>query len=1107
MQAVPHPRRRGPRRVAIGPGTGLSASLLVLAALLLLLAPRVVHAQGATTAAVGGRVVDAAGEPVPEARVTVRHAETGVSSAALTGPTGRYHIGNLRPGGPWVLTASRPGFRSARRDEMDLPLGETLRADLVLVRETISLPDLEVTVEADPAFTPSRMGTGTRIGEERIERQPTIGRDFTELAAVSPLVTLDDEGISVAGQNALSNNVQIDGALSQDVFGLSPTGAAGGQAGARAIPLEAIDRYQVLVAPYDVRQSGFTGGVLNAVTRSGTNTWESSAFGFYRDERLLGTLTVDGVPSKPDELTQLSAGFTAGGPIVRDRLHLFTAAQLERRRLPPPGFHAGRDRPLRTGLAADSVRRMANLLRDYGAEPGSWGPVTLENDLANVFLRLDAEIDEGHRLMARHNYSSAEDGTNLNRLPGEPYELSSHALRQRSSSHSTVLQLLSELGDGLSNDLLVNLQWNRDVTRPAVRDPRVQVTIRSAVDGRLHTRRTRAGANLFAHGSELDQNILEIDESLTWRRGDHRLTAGVSAQRFGLRRLFAPGALGSWEFGSLADLEADRADRYDVRLSSPGSGDAAVEFSVLQWAGYLQDEWTLSDRLSLRAGARVDVPVIPGTPPANPELAAEFAEFGVRTDRMPPARPLFSPRAAFNLRLPGEHRTQIRGGAGLFTGRPPFAWLANAYANTGLRADILSCENEAAPAYDPTAPPPRDCREGAEDGGVQPPDVNVVDPGFRFPQHLKISLGIDRELPLGLVGSLDALYSRAVRQILLQDLNIADAVDDPRHEDGYSSGLGPRDHFGTPTLEGFAPRRRSDAFGRVIRLGNTDGDYAYAVSLELRRTFDDSFSLEAAYAYNRSGDVQSLTSTDATTAFGLNPIEGDPNDPKLQPSRFDRPHRIVLSGWGRLPESWGGTEVSLFYVGRSGPPYSYVYADDANGDGYPGGGRTLELTNDLVYVPLGLGDVEGSPASLLLAESLIREDPCLEENRGRILSRNACRAPWSNRLDLRITQRLSLGGGDLRVTLDLLNALNLVNGAWGHRQTVNRAVQVFRFDGRADQDALFGPAPTPEDPVRLRYVGPVAHDPDSGSVGAELPYGFAVPDSQWQAQLGLRVSF
>ena len=328
-------------------------------------------AQGVTTSGIAGRVTGQEREPIPDARIELRRDDTGAVFVTATDEDGRFSFTNLRPGGPYTLEASRIGLQTVRREGLVLNIGQRLAVDIQLTETAVELPTLSIQIEADPEFARTRMGPVTVVDQQTIDQLPTISRDITEFAQLSPLVVVDENGVSVAGANLRFNNLQIDGALNQDVFGLSPSGVSGGRASGRVIPLAAIEELQVLVAPYDVRQSGFTGGVLNAVTRSGTNELRASAFGFFRNENLVGDALIGGARREAGELRNTFLGFDAGGPIIRDRLHFFTAAEFEQRRRPPNGFLVGVDDPILTQLVPDSVARVGDILAGYGADAGA----------------------------------------------------------------------------------------------------------------------------------------------------------------------------------------------------------------------------------------------------------------------------------------------------------------------------------------------------------------------------------------------------------------------------------------------------------------------------------------------------------------------------------------------------------------------------------------------------------------------------------------------------------------------------------------------------------------------------------------------------------------
>lgn len=832
------PRRRPLRRSRAGAFCALAALFFVA----LTLTPAQASAQGVSTSAVRGQVTTPDGLPLSDVTVVVVHEPSRTCSTDVTDSEGRYYVPNLRPGGPYTLEASRLGFASSHREGLTLPLSQAVDVDVVLSEEAVEVPEIAVEVEQDPVFNPARMGSMTLVDATTVESVPNIRRDLLRYADLSPLASVTDDGVSVAGQNPRFNALQIDGALSQDVFGASSSGVVGGRAGARSLPLEAVEQFQVLTAPYDVRHAGFTGGVLNAVTKSGTNEWTGTLFGNWRDEALVGDLVVDEVARAPDQLDKLHLGIAGGGPLVEDRLHLYAAGEFERRRQPPTGLEVGVDGPLRTGVPVDSAAEMVSLLEGRGFDPGTLGATTLENWIGNAFLRLDADLGGGHRGVVRYHYAGASDQPPPNRLPGEPYDFSSHGSTVETNSHSAVVQLLSDLGDGISNDLLVNVQFIREEVRPTTEDPRVEVELAGIREDFAVSRRVRAGAPLDAHLDEVDQDVLQIEDNLTVSAGDHRLLVGAGLQRFGISRRFVPQSRGSYHFrpfslgdqhvGGLDALRRNQPVRYEIGLLRDGVADAEVGFPVWQFAGWLQDTWRPAERLNLRAGLRVDVPTLPETPPPNDALEEEL---GVRTDRVPSGNLLVSPRLGLNWKPFESGATQLRAGAGLFTGRPPLVWLAHAYEDTGLRTFVLACEGVGvAPELDPGAPTPEACADGSTSeaggrsgGGLLRSGLPLSAGAEGVGGDRSAAAGRDRRLrgvpdhPLGPPGGAAERQPARARGIgtpglgLLDRLRLRGAVD-LRDPDG--GGLRPR-----AGLRGARARHPRDERRPKLRLGRQPG--------------------------------------------------------------------------------------------------------------------------------------------------------------------------------------------------------------------------------------------------------------------------------------------
>ena len=614
------------------------------------------------------------------------------------------------------------------------------------------------------------------------------------------------------------------------------------------------------------------------------------------------------------------------------------------------------------------------------------------------------------------------------------------------------------------------------------------------VDRLFVTRDVLAGANFFAQDNALDQRIIQLSNDLSYDVGDHQLLFGASGTWFHFDRRFVPGVLGSYGFRSLEDLARNRPNRYEVTIPLTDQG-AAPSFGVREFGLYAQDEWEAHDRLTLRAGVRFDVPIFTARPEPNPLLEQEFE---VDASQLPDKRPTYSVRGGLNWR-PFEG-TQLRAGTGIFTGRPAFSWLANAFQNNGLAVTTILCRGGQTPAFDPSSAP-IEC-VGGPDVGKSPPIINYFDPDFRFPQDLRTMIALDQELPGGVVLSASWMTSLALKQIFITNDNLSNNTTWGTPEDGFDFGFGfwTRHVWGFP-VEGqdetlWAGGRLSEVFGPVLRIGNRTGNYAYAATAELRKDFRNGLELRAGYSLTRSADLQDLLSIDVTSNYATTPINHNPNDPTSQRSRFDRPHKVVASARASIPPRFGGTEISAMYVGQSGVPYSYVYDGDVNGDGF-NGPRASRLGNDLIYIPLLVSDLPGSFVTQILWEDLLTREKCLRDQIDRILARNTCHTPWSNRLDLRIAQTVRSRAFSAEVTLDMLNVLNFLNSSWGVVQVANPVVQLFRVRRENEDLGL--------DPLVARYIGALRRD-RTGRVWSDRPFAPEVPTSQWRAQLGVRMS-
>ena len=1055
-------------------------------------------AQSRTTSVVRGTVVGPQGAPVEGANVTMRQLQTGAEQGTASNSLGRFLFPLLQPGGPYELAVSLLGYAREQRDSLWLAVGEIITLDIELRQEAIEVEGIEIVVDRAEIFNPSQVGPATRITERTVELMPLMSRNIMELAVLSPLVkTTESGGFSVAGQNDRYNAIMVDGILSKDVFGLTSGGVPGGQAGAKLIPVDAVAQYEILIAPFDVRLSGFTGGVMNAVTRTGTNEWRIKASAVHRAEALMGDLTLPNGPVEASGVDRSLLALSVGGPIKRDRGHFFLTGEFEKRHQPPPGFNLLRDDPLLVRISPEAIGAMQELfVSDFGLETGEAGTYPLGQQLSNVFGRLDWNFEGGTRLTIRNVFSHSENDKSPNRFAAYPYELSSNAVFNRSLNNSTSMQLYSELGNWGANEMALTIQHTSDQTTPASDWPQVEVELLSSIANSGFRRPVRVGGQLFAQQNELEQTSYRFTNSLNLiSGGESAIVLGVTGSYYDISHTFLPGATGEYYFASPVDLEANAPQRYQRTVMSEGQS-PGVDFQVLEWGAFVQNQIDPGKGLTMRFGLRVDVPHVLGSPEENPTIKSVL---DMSTSNVPTGNFLISPRWGFNWQSEGRLTTQVRGGAGMFAGQIPYVWLSNAFHNSGLRSYTNTCQgrltddplNEGTggtvPAFDPYNPPTA-CAYG--DFNVRR-NVVLFKEGFKFPQDLKFSAAVDQELSDRLSFSLGLLFNKALNQVGLEDLNIERGGS--THTLGIDSGLG------DPYRRYFRPLTRNHAgrevmlpdYDQVLMVTNKGEDWGASISGEFRGALTDDLSFQMGYAWAGSWDRTSLVYTDMISNFGFRPTSGNPNKPNLTTSNFDRPHKFVAAVYGAPIPGLPDTEVSLLYTGQSGLPFSYVYRFDLNGDGYPGLGGAQDRNNDLLYVPFEGTELPGSFVTMGLMGSALESDKCLSENRGEFLPRNGCRAPWENRLDLRFSHTFRLAGASMRLEGDLINVLNLLNSQWGTVETIPPVVPLL-------EDA------TGERGLMVAWGSAVLTTRnEEGRLRAADPWNVVSPDSQWQLQFGL----
>ncbi|AIZ63320.1 hypothetical protein PK28_05725 [Hymenobacter sp. DG25B] len=1080
---------------------GLRHFLLLL---LTVLSAQMGWSQGTTTAAMNGIITDKAGAGLPGATVIAVHTPTNTQYVAPTNAEGRFNIQNMRVGGPYTVRVTFIGYKEAVREGLSLSLGQNQRLDINLSEETTELAGVTVTSAQDPVINSNRTGAATTVQREQIERLPTISRSFQDFTRLTPQAN----GNSLGGRSNRYNNISIDGAVNNDLFGLAPSGTPGGQAGTQPISLDAIQEFQVVLAPYDVRQGGFTGGGINAITRSGTNKVEGSVFAFGRNENLLRQDATDYL-TKATEFKDYQTGFRVGGPIIKDKLFFFVNGEIARRsepiltRIRPDGVASGTPGYSNiTAVEAERVRQF--LLQNYNYDPGSYGDFTNQTESNKAFARLDWNISPDHQLTLRHNFVDAFTD-NLSRS-NTNFRFENNSYRFNSQTNSTVMELNSKLGPKFSNNLIVGYQRIREKRDPQG-NPFPQVSIQSGSNSTLVF-----GGETFSNRNSLNQDIVEVTDNFTHFAGKHVLTLGTHNEFFKFQNVFLRDAFGNYSFRSVDDfLNSDpnhpvqqvdengtpvvdesgqpvyqpTAHPYSYSYSYPvvAGTNPSAQFKVAQLGLYLQDEFSVLENLKLTGGIRVDLPILPTKPLNNATFNSEFGPlFDVSTTEVPTRQLLVSPRLGFNWDVFNDQTTQVRGGTGIFAGRPPYVWISNQYGNTGMDISRISLFtsngtlNAPAQFYaDPSAQPT------AQQLGLNAAssEIDVTAKNFKFPQQFRSNLAIDRKLPGNIVATVEGLYSRTVKDILYKDINLKPSTTTaPDGRPFYNSNS--------------SARKINPTYTNVILLDNTDKGYTYQLTGKLEKTFNNNLSALAAYTYGKSKDVNSGTSSQAYSNWRFNQVSSDPNNPALAYSNYDLRHRVIASATYRKEYANNfATGISLFYAGQSGTPYTYLYSNDVNGDGESG--------NDLLFVPADLNTMvfEPNSASDTRTPDQIRQqfidfvnrDPYLKDQKGQFTERNVARTPWSHQVDLRLLQDFYIMSGEqkhtLEVTLDVFNIGNMINKDWGRQYFVpNQAYSLLGY--RTDK--------TTGAPI-YKYTN------------VQNPYQVSQLSSRWQGQLGLRYSF
>ncbi len=1049
--------------------------------------------QGSTTSSMSGRIIDAdTKEPLIASDVIVTHTPSGTVYGAATDLDGYYRVIGMRVGGPYKVEVSYVGFETYTQEGIYLTLGQNLQLNTSLGSQSIGLDEIVIT--AGGLFDGTKTGAETVIGEEQISALPTVSRsigDFTRLTPQSRTSEGSDGfELSFAGQNNRYNSIYIDGAVSNDVFGLAGSGTNGGQTGVSPISVDAIEEFQVNLAPFDVRQGGFGGAAINAITRSGNNNLEGSVYTYFRNQSLAGKTPTDNEDQERvqlDDFTAQTTGFRLGGPLIENKLFFFVNAEIQRDETPLPfDFidYIGDSDEARLG-------ELVSKLEGYGYDPGTYTNNRRFLDSEKYNVKLDYNIDQKNKLALKLSHVHA------NNLEGVQSDFNSINFLNSSelfdSKTTTVSAELNSLFDnGMSNNLVIGYTAVRDDRDPNGSDfPYVSIE-----DG---SGEINFGSERFSTANLLNQDVLTITNNFQLYKGKHTFTIGTHNEFYSIDNLFIAFNYGSYEFDDLQTFLDDGNSSFFIRnfsLVDNISGDesqAVASFNAGQVGLYFQDEIQVSNNFKLTGGLRLDLPFYGDTPGNDefntntiPLLEQEGYDLrGAQAGQFIQSRLQFSPRVGFNLNIGGNNKTQLRGGLGLFTSRTPLVWVGGAYNNYGLNVGSNLAFGDL-----PFNPDPQGQIPGEIDlNNVSPSgSIDLFAEDFKLPQFLKFNLALDHKLNDNWTLQLDGLFNKTIQNVAYQNLNLKQSV-------GNLTG--------TPDDRPIYDRRDEvdPTYGRILLGYNTTEGYAYNASANLIGQLPSGMFTSIAYSYGDSFSVFDGTSSQNSSQWrGLHSVGGRNFDQPLSRSDFSAGSRFIVALSKAFKYANGnlGTTITLFHESAEGNPYSYIYNDNGN--------LTSEDSREraLVYIPATSDDIILVDTDDLTAaeqwtalDAFISNDPYLSENRGGYAERNSNRRPWTHVMDLKVLQDFGITAGNKRhrfqASVDIFNFSNFINKNWGRRYFIGSFGNFELVDFEGFEDGTNNPTFTVNPSRFTEDNGPFRSIDDAG-----------IQSSRWQMQIGLR---
>ncbi|MGA9651212.1 TonB-dependent receptor [Pedobacter sp.] len=1036
-----------------------------------------------TTSSMTGTIKDASGS-LPGASIKATHTPTGSVYAVQANNDGRFTIGGMRVGGPYTIEVSFVGYRSAKLTDVYLKLGEPYVLNLTLSDNSSTLSEVKVVGQGtNTILNSNKNGTSTVINKAQIQSLPTITRSVNDLTRLTPQAN----GTSIGGGNYRSNNFTVDGANFNNQFGIGGNIPAGGS----PISIDALEQISINVTPYDARQTGFTGGSVTAVTRSGTNTFQGNVFYTMRGEENQGRRVGENYrlpDASVQRLDEKNYGLSLGGPIIKDKLFFFV--NYEKKHTIQPGITKIAATPgLPFGSVSNVARPTADFLNmvssyldtQYGYKTGAYDGYSNISDNEKMFARLDWNITDKHRLSVRYNQVESKSPSSLsssttnsgvtfaaanNRTSINALHFANSNYYQAANLYSGVAELTSNFGSKVTNVARATYSHQND-PRTTDGSPFPLVDI---LDGPSVL--TSFGYEPFSYGNLRDVKGYTYSDDLSLALGKHNITLGLQAEFSTTKNGFQRFGTGYYVFNSWNDfITNQKPSNYAVTYPLTADGSQAYpSFKFNQYSAYLQDEFTVSDRLKLTAGLRVEQASYPDVTEVrtHPLVAGLTFANGQKVDTgvLPENRISYSPRFGFNWNVFGDRSFQVRGGTGIFTGRIPFVWIVSQSGDAGLLQYLQTYSGQAnTPFFNPSIAPNLLSAAPAAGSSI-PGGISVMSKDLKFPQTWKSSLAFDIKLPGGIVGTLEGIYGRDLNVAVAQNINLVNPTNLGISGYGDTRPMFPSSGL-APTTAGAAFARQvisltaagavtnsaattNQAGFPVIQMTNAKGGYNWQATAQLTKQFSNGVSAMIAYTRSDQRNYGDGAGDQLANLWSIPQTSGNPNVPSLSYSSNLNPDRVIAN-ISYKKEYFGNlaTSFSLFYEGSQQGRFSYVYSTDFNRDGISG--------NDLIYIPRDASDITFS-GNLVVGTGVnqktytpqqqsdifmayIDQDKYLSKHKGEYAERNGATSPWRNQFDFRLTQEIFKNFGktknSFQFTVDIFNVGNLLNRKWGNVNFVN----------------------------------------------------------------------